>query len=131
MRYTVKQLADLAGISNRTLHYYDQIGLLRASAYGENGYRYYDEQAVLRLQQILFFRELDFSLAEIQTILDAPEFDILDALQTHKRALQQRLGQLSDLIQTVDRTILHLKGAVKVEAQDLFEGFDPAQQERY
>lgn len=69
MAYTVKQLADLAGVSVRTLHYYDEIGLLAPDAYGENGYRYYDEDALLRLQQILFFRELDFRLDEIKAII--------------------------------------------------------------
>ena len=129
--YTVKQLADMAGVSTRTLHYYDQIGLLTPSSYGQNGYRYYDEEAVLRLQQILFFRELDFSLAQIQAIVEGPEFDILQALQVHKRALQQRIGRLNDLIQTIDRTVLHLTGATQVETNELFGGFDEAQQHRY
>jgi DNA-binding transcriptional MerR regulator len=131
MKYTVKQLADVAGVTPRTLHYYDQIGLLRPAVVGENGYRYYNEDAVLRLQQIMFFRELDFSLAEIQAIVDEPEFDLLKALQSHKRLLQERLGRLSDLIQTIDRTLLHLKGAKNVETHDLFVGFDEARQEQY
>jgi DNA-binding transcriptional MerR regulator len=118
-------------VTPRTLHYYDQIGLLRPAVIGDNGYRYYNEEAVLRLQQIMFFRELDFSLAEIQAIVDEPEFDLLQALQSHKRLLQERLGRLSDLIQTIDRTLLHLKGAKKVEMHDLFEGFDEARQEQY
>lgn len=67
--YTVKQLADLAGVSTRTLHYYDEIGLLKPSAYGDNGYRYYEEAAALRLQQILFYRELDLPLSQIHDIL--------------------------------------------------------------
>jgi DNA-binding transcriptional MerR regulator len=131
MRYTVKQLADVAGVSVRTLHYYDQIGLLSASVVGQNGYRYYTEDAVLRLQQIMFYRELDFPLAEIQAILDEPDFDLVVALQSHKRVLQQRLGRLSNLIHTIDRTVLHLKGARKMETYDLFEGFDEARQEQY
>jgi MerR family transcriptional regulator, thiopeptide resistance regulator len=131
MAYSVKQVADLAGVSTRTLHYYDQIGLLKASSYGQNGYRSYNEEAVLRLQQILFFRELDFSLAEIQAIIDGPEFDTLEALQAHRRVLLQRKSRLSDLIQTVDRTILHLKGTITLETKDLFVGFDEAQQQRY
>ena len=131
MAYTVKQLAKLAGVSTRTLHYYDEIGLLPPSSYGENGYRYYEEDAVLRLQQILFFRELDFSLTELRAIVDKPDFDVLRALQTHKRALQQRIRRLNNLVQTIDRTTMHLKGARKVEASELFTGFDEAQQERY
>ncbi len=131
MKYTVKQVADLAGVTTRTLHYYDQIGLLRPTVVGENGYRYYGDNAVLRLQQIMFFRELDFSLAKIQSIVDDPAFDLTDALQSHKRLLQQRLGRLSDLIQTIDKTMLHLKGARQVETKDLFVGFDEARQEQY
>ena len=131
MVYTVKQLADMAGVSTRTLHYYDEIGLLIPSSYGENGYRYYEEEAVLRLQQILFFRELDFSIAELRAIIDGSEFDILQALQAHRRALQRRISRLGGLIQTIDRTVMHLKGTIKVETKDLFEGFDEAQQERY
>ena len=77
MRYTVKQLADLAGVSVRTLHYYHEIELLVPAHIGENGYRYYDEAAVLRLQQIMFFRELDFRLDEIRMILDRPGFDVV------------------------------------------------------
>src|SRR5690606_28913210 len=115
MKYTVKQLADLAGVTPRTLHYYDQIGLLRPTWLGDNGYRYYTEESVLRLQQIMFYRELDFSLNEIQAILDEPEFDLLEALKSHKRLLQQRLGRLSELIQTIDRTVLHLQGAKTME----------------
>jgi DNA-binding transcriptional MerR regulator len=131
MTYTVKQLADIAGVSVRTLHYYDQIGLLTPASVGENGYRYYTEAALLRLQQIMFYRELDFSLAEIQAVIDRPEFDTVKALQSHKRLLQQRLGRLSELIQTIDRTVLHLQGGLKVETHDLFEGFDAARQEQY
>ncbi|HYF61866.1 MAG TPA: MerR family transcriptional regulator [Herpetosiphonaceae bacterium] len=131
MSYTVKQLADLAGVSPRTLHYYDQIGLLSPSSYGDNGYRRYDGDAVLRLQQILFFRELDFSLAELREIIDGPAFDRLHALQTHRRALEGRIGRLNELIRTIDQTVLHLKGTITMEPSDMFSGFDEAQQERY
>jgi MerR family transcriptional regulator, thiopeptide resistance regulator len=129
--YTVKQLADMAGVSTRTLHYYDKIGLLTPSSVGENGYRYYKDEAVLRLQQILFFRELDFSIAELRAIIDGSDFDVLQALKAHRRALQRRIGRLGGLIQTIDRTMMHLKGTIKVDTKDLFEGFDKAQQERY
>ncbi len=131
MMYTVRQLADLAGVSNRTLHYYDEIGLLEPSAVGENNYRYYDSPAVLRLQQILFFRELGFSLGDIQILLDQPGFDISQALQVHKRALQQRVRRLNDLIGTIDQTIMHLKGEIHMSNQELFAGFDEETQKRY
>lgn len=129
--YTVKGLADLAGVSTRTLHYYDQIGLLRPSSYRRNGYRRYDEAAVLRLQQIMFYREIDFSLAEIQAIIDGPEFDITRALQAHRQALSRRIGRLSDLVATIDQTILHMRGELTMETTDLFGGFDQARQQRY
>ena len=74
MNYTIKKVADLAGISVRTLHYYDQIGLLRPSFSATNGYRYYTENELLKLQQILFFRELEFSLEQINEMMNLPTF---------------------------------------------------------
>ncbi len=131
MAYTVKQLADLAGVSVRTLHYYDEIGLLTPDAYGENGYRYYDEDALLRLQQILFFRELDFRLDEIKAIIDRPDFDVLRALQTHRVTLAEKAARLGGLINTVDKTILRLKGELGMSDKELFEGFDEEKQKQY
>ncbi len=131
MVYTVKQLSDIAGVSARALHYYDEIGLLKPASYGENGYRYYGDDAVLRLQQILFFKELDFKLDEIQAIMDSPAFDLLYALQTHKTALQQRVARLNHLICTVDQTIQHVKGERAMNEKELFEGFTEEQQQVY
>ena len=131
MAYTVKQLADLAGVSVRTLHYYDEIGLLTPDAYGENGYRYYDEDALLRLQQILFFRELDFRLDEIKAIIDRPDFDVLRALQTHRVTLEGKAARLTGLLQTVDKTILRLKGELGMSDKELFEGFAEEKQKQY
>jgi DNA-binding transcriptional MerR regulator len=129
--YTVKQLSNLAGVSARTLHFYDEIGLLKPEAYGENGYRYYGDEALLRLQQILFFKELDFSLAEIKEITDRPDFDLLQALSAHRAALQQRAVRLKRLIQTVDKTIMHLKGELEMSSNEYYEGFSEAKQEEY
>jgi DNA-binding transcriptional MerR regulator len=131
MEYTVKQLATLAGVSVRTLHYYDEIGLLRPNRLGSNGYRYYGEAAMLRLQQILFYRELGFGLDEIAGVLDATDFDVLRALEDHRGALQRRLGRLRRLVQTVDQTIAHLRGERPAEAKDLFAGFSDEQQTAY
>ncbi len=131
MAYTIKQLADLAGVSIRTLHYYDQIGLLRPEAYGQNGYRYYGESAMLRLQQILFFKELDFSLEQIQAVIDRPDFDVLHALQSHRAALQRKSARLERLIHTIDTTILHLKGKTQMSKQQYFEGFSEEKQKQY
>jgi DNA-binding transcriptional MerR regulator len=132
MKYTVKQLATLGGVSARTLRYYDSIGLLKPSAYGDNGYRHYDDEAVLRLQQIRFYRELDFNLKAIAAIMADPRFDVLNALQAHRQALETRHGQLEQLIQTVDNTILHLKGVLPMsDKKALFAGFDEEQQKEY
>jgi DNA-binding transcriptional MerR regulator len=131
MRYTVKQLADAAGVSPRTLHYYDEIGLLKPDAYGENRYRYYGEAALLRLQQILFFRELDFNLADIKATIDRPGFDTLQALRAHRQSLQERRGRLSRLIETVDKTILHMKGELKMAEREFYQGFSEEKQKEY
>jgi DNA-binding transcriptional MerR regulator len=131
MVYTVKQLAVLANVSPRTLHYYDEIGLLKPATYGTNGYRYYGKEAVLKLQQILFFKELDFRLDEIKAIIDRPEFDLLYALQVHKTALQERAARLTNLIHTVDQTILYLKGKADMSQSQLFEGFSEEKQQQY
>ena len=88
--YSVKKLSQLAGVSVRTLHLYDKMGLLKPSVRTEARYRLYGEKELLRLQQILFYRELDIPLKDIQTILDDPEFDLLKALEAHKKALLAR-----------------------------------------
>ncbi len=129
--YTVKQLSDLAGVTVRTLHYYDEIGLLRPSSVGENRYRYYGAEAAFRLQQIMFFRELGFALDEIQAILDRPGFDMLRALQAHRLTLQEKVEKLNRLITTVDRTIQHLKGEEEMSEQELFDGFTEEQERKY
>jgi DNA-binding transcriptional MerR regulator len=129
--YTVKQLADLAGVTPRTLHYYDEIGLLEPTTVGENGYRYYDDAALFRLQQVLFFREMDVDLMLIKKILDRPEFDQVSALQKHRQALQNEVDRLRGLIQTVDATILHLTGEVNMSKKNIFEGFSQEKQKQY
>jgi len=128
---TVKQLATLADVTPRTLHHYDAIGLLRPSHVGENGYRYYDDDAALRLQQILFYRELALGLDEIRALLDRPDFDVAAALREHQVALQKRAGRLTQLIHTIDRTLLHLEGQIDMSTKDLFAGFDDETQARY
>ena len=129
--YTVKQLSTLAGVTPRTLHHYDEIGLLKPESVGENGYRYYGEKSMLRLQQILFYRELGFSLDSIRDVLAKPEFQILDALEEHRESLQGRVRRLERLIQTVDKTINHLRGENIMSPKGLFEGFSEEEQERY
>jgi DNA-binding transcriptional MerR regulator len=128
---TVKKLSKLAGVTPRTLHHYDQIGLLKPESIGENGYRYYGEKSMLRLQQILFYRELDMPLDEIKQIMGRRDFDVLSALETHKLELRKRINRLEHLIETVDKTILHMKGENTMSPKGLFEGFSEEEQERY
>ena len=129
--FTVKQLSKLAGITPRTLHHYDEIGLLKPSRVGDNGYRYYGEDAVLRLQQILFYRELDIPLDDIKKIMGRRDYDVMGALQSHKEALSKQAVRINRLIQTVDNTINHLKGNKTMSNENLFEGFSEEQQEKY
>lgn len=131
MRFTVRELASRAGVTPRTLHYYDEIGLLRPSSLGDNGYRYYDEQAALRLQQVLFYRELDLSLSDIKAVLDDPGFDAREALLAHRSALEARARQLHQLILTIDKTISHLEGEQTMNVEELFGGFDNVQEKQW
>lgn len=121
-KYSVKQLARLAGVSVRTLHLYDEIGLLKPSTRTEARYRLYGEKELLRLQQILFYKELDFSLQEICNILDDPDFDLLQALESHKEALQSRRDRISTLLTTIDKTILKLKEGIMLDDEELYKG---------
>src|SRR5512138_602384 len=129
--FTVKQLSKLAGVTPRTLHHYDEIGLLKPSRVGDNGYRYYGEESVLRLQQILFYRELDIPLEELKKIMGRRDFDVIGALHSHKDALQKQVTRLNRLIKTVDNTINHLKGKNIMTEKALFEGFSDEQQAEY
>jgi DNA-binding transcriptional MerR regulator len=129
--YTVKQLAKLAGISVRTLHHYDTIGLLKPSMRTEARYRLYGEKELLRLQQVLFYKELDFPLKEIVEILDKPDFDYMHALTEHKKALSKRKTRLTELLKTIDKTILKLKGEQKmITHEELYDGFPKAEEYR-
>ena len=129
--YTVKQLSKLAGVTPRTLHHYDEIGLLKPSRVGENGYRYYGEESLLRLQQILFYRELGFPLEDIKKLMGRRDFDVVGALYGHKEALQNQVTRLNRQIHTEDNTIYHLKGNIIMSEKGFFEGFSEEQQEQY
>jgi DNA-binding transcriptional MerR regulator len=129
MTYSIKRIADLASVTTRTLRYYDEIGLLRPAGTGENGYRYYDQGNLLRLQQILFFRELDVPLDDILLIMSQPDFNLAEALEKHKKALKSRVSRLEKLINTVDQTIQSIKGKSTMKEEALFEGFDESKYE--
>lgn len=129
--FTVKQLSKLAGVTPRTLHHYDEIGLLKPSRVGDNGYRYYGQESLLRLQQILFYRELGIPLEDIKKILGRRDFDVLGALYSHKDALKKQVTRLNNLIRTVDNTIDYLKGKKEMSNKQLFEAFSDEQQAEY
>ncbi len=129
--FTVKQLSSMAGITPRTLHYYDEIGLLKPSRVAENGYRYYSEEALLRLQQILLYRELDIPLENIRMIMGQRNFDVQAALESHREKLRHRIAQLERLIATVDETILFMEGKNEMSKKQFFEGFSDEQQAEY
>jgi DNA-binding transcriptional MerR regulator len=129
--FTVKQLSKMAGVTPRTLHHYDEIGLLKPSRIGDNGYRYYEEESLLKLQQILFYRELDFPLDDIRKIMGRRDFDVLSALETHKESLTRQMERTKRLLVTVDNTINHIKGEKLMSQKGLFEGFSEEEQEKY
>lgn len=131
MVYTVTKLAKISGVSVRTLHFYDELGLLKPAYYGSNGYRYYEEEQLLILQQILFFRELGFELKMIQKILGRSDFDTIIALSSHRKILQKNLERTRKLIKTIDKTIEHLKGSKKMKEQEMYYGFSKEVQAEY
>jgi len=105
VEYTVQELADMAGVSGRTLRYYDEIGILKPKRRNSSGYRIYGVAEVDELQQILFYRELDLSLEQIKDIITDPTFDGLQALREHRAKLLHKRAQLNRLITNVDRSI--------------------------
>lgn len=121
--YTIKQLADLAGVSVRTLHYYDQIGLLRPHKRSESNYRYYSSFEALKLQQILFYRELDYSLEEVRTLLEDPHFNFEMSLTSHKKALKNKLTTIKTMLKTIDHTLYQLNHNNTITDDELYAGF--------
>lgn len=131
MSYTVKQLAEMSGVSVRTLHWYDEKGLLKPAYIGANHYRYYESEQLLQLQQILFFRELGLTLDEIQTLLEKDDFDKIDALLAHKSVLMHDIQRKHGLLNTIDKTISRLRGEGMMKDEELYHGFDKDKQAEY
>lgn len=131
MSYTVNKLAKLSGVSIRTLHFYDEVGLLKPAHTGENNYRYYEQEQLLMLQQILFYRELGFPLNEIKEILSTSDFDKVAALKSHRKTLEQRIDQTHSLIKTIDKTISHIRGKTKMKDEEMYYGFDSETQRQH
>ncbi|HEX5379947.1 MAG TPA: MerR family transcriptional regulator [Phenylobacterium sp.] len=129
--FTVSEVAKLSGVSVRALHHYDEIGLLKPGHVGENGYRYYGRDELLRLQQILFHRELGFRLEEIRQVLDAPGFDRVAALRAHRGRLMAEARRYRALVKTLDATLAELEGGSDVDEKAMYRGFDPEKQAEY
>jgi DNA-binding transcriptional MerR regulator/quercetin dioxygenase-like cupin family protein len=116
----------MSNVSVRTLHFYDEIDLLKPAYLKDNGYRFYEEPQLLALQQVLFYRELGFELKQIKQILGRADFEKLDALQSHRKILEKKLDRTRTLIETIDKTILHMKGKKKMKNEEMFLGFSVA-----
>ena len=130
-RYTVNQVAQMSGVSVRTLHHYHEIGLLIPATLGENRYRYYAEADLLRLQQILFYRELGMPLKQIAAILDEPSFDRVAALREHRARLEGEANRYRELIGTIDWTLAQLQRESIMRHEHLYKGFSPEKQGEY
>ncbi|MDC0723510.1 MerR family transcriptional regulator [Nannocystis bainbridge] len=129
MALTVKQVASIAGVSVRTLHHYDEIGLLRPSGRSSAGYRLYSEADLSRLQQVLFFRALEFPLQEICRLMRDPEFDIGASLRMQRQLLREKAVRLQSLLVAVDAALARLgdeRPMTNDEMKQMFDGFDPS-----
>ncbi|HYP80170.1 MAG TPA: MerR family transcriptional regulator [Steroidobacteraceae bacterium] len=128
---TVRQIAAISGVTVRTLHHYDEIGLLKPASVGANGYRYYGRSELLRLQRILFHRELGVPLSAIAELLDLEGTDQITVLRQHRAKLETELERYLQLIDTIDRTIEELNGGRTMANADLYKGFSPEKQAGY
>lgn len=133
MTYTVHQLAQKAGVTPRTLRHYDRIGLLKPAQHAKNGYRQYGEQELVRLQQILFFRELDFPLEEILAMIDHPRFDLADAFRYQRGLLELKRKRLGAIIKSIDITLKSMQddNGVTQKDRDLYGALADDEIQRY
>ena len=130
MAWSIAEVARMSGTTSRTLRHYHDIGLLEPAFVGDNGYRYYEREQLLRLQQILLLRELDIGLPVIARVL-AGQQDTVTAVEGHLRRLRAERARLRHLQRTVERTLHQLKGEDTMPVEHYFEGFDRKQQEAY
>jgi len=131
MPYKIKEVADIVGVSVRTLHHYDQVGLLKPESVTTAGYRLYTDHDLERLQQVLFFKELGFNLQKIKEILDNPGFDRKRALQTQRELLLKKRQRLEAIIDSVEKTIESLEGGIEMSKKEMFEAFDMTEIEKH
>ena len=123
MEYSINELSKIAKISTRTLRYYHEIDLLKPKRINSSGYRIYGENEVDKLQQILFYKAMEFKLEDIKNIVNSPSFDIMLALDNHKKELIKRRDEIDLLIENVEKTISYKKGEIKMSDKEKFEGF--------
>lgn len=128
MKYTISELAKLAGVSVRTLHYYDEIGLLCPAETSESGYRFYGKEELLLLQQILFYRELSFSLSDIAKILQAPHYNRKQALSHQHHLLVLKKERLDSMIELLER---EMKGENRMSFEEFSDKKEKALLEEY
>ncbi|MCX7921901.1 MAG: MerR family transcriptional regulator [Clostridia bacterium] len=131
MPYKVKEVADMVGISVRTLHHYDQIGLLKPESVNSAGYRLYTDHDLEKLQQVLFFKELGFSLQETKDIINSPGFDRKNALQNHKELLLKKRNRIDEIIKSVEKTIQSIEGGIEMDNKERFKAFDMSEIEKH
>ncbi|MHB1418393.1 MAG: MerR family transcriptional regulator [Bacillota bacterium] len=131
MAYKIKEVADMVGISVRTLHHYDRVGLLKPASITTAGYRLYTDLDLEKLQQILFFKELDFNLQQIKNILDNPGFDRREALISQKKLLIEKKKRLDAIIESVEKTLESIKGGTEMTKKDMFASFDMTEIEKH
>lgn len=131
MPYKVKEVAEMVGVSVRTLHHYDQIGLLKPEFVSPTGYRLYTDHDLEKLQQVLFFKELGFSLQETGEIINNPNFDRQNALKTHKELLMKKRARLDEIIKLVEKTITSIGGGDTMSKKEMFQAFDMTEIEKH
>lgn len=123
MEYSVNKLSKLAGVSARTLRYYDQIGLLKPAKIAESGYRIYEKDQADTLQQILYFRELGFELSQIKDAIYSKEYDPAESLTRHLAAMEQKRRDLDRMIKSIELAIRYYKGEINMSDNAKFEAF--------
>ncbi|MHC0431833.1 MerR family transcriptional regulator [Streptomyces sp. O3] len=131
MGYSVGQVAGFAGVTVRTLHHYDEIGLLRPSGRSHAGHRRYDDRDLDRLQQILFYRELGFPLDEVAALLDDPDTDPREHLRRQHELLSARIGKLQEMAAAVETAMEAQKMGINLTPEEKFEVFGDFDPDRY
>lgn len=126
---TIGEVAELAGVTVRTLHHYDELGLLCPSERSDAGYRLYSYEDLGRLQEILIWRQLGFSLVEIGSLMDDPEYDRLSALEHQRDLVRGEIERLGALAAAVEAAIAAHRNGTRVKETSMFEGFDPSEYE--